>query len=214
MGKQISFRRARLLWGRFEEAAGISSTPAFTRLYRAYGGRDRSYHDRRHVVDVVQRVTRMGRTLPNRTQTALLAAAWYHDVVYVTTRHDNEERSAGDLAKAMRRCGLDRRTIAVAVRLVLATKRHTPSDLAEKVLVDADLATLSSSPARYAEYAADIRREYGWVPEAAYRDGRAAVLSTFLSRPVIYHTRRMRRREAAARANIEREIGLLGSMHI
>jgi len=187
---------------------GTKMPAAFHRLYRAYGSRTRTYHDRRHVVDVVRRVDRSSRRIRGDRKTALIAAAWFHDVVYDARRLDNEERSADVLARELRRHGVDRRVIAEAVRLVLETKRHTPStlDLAAKVLVDADLATLSASPELYAAYSAAIRQEYAWVPEAAYRSGRAAVLRKFLDRPSLYQTRAMRRREPEARANIEREI--------
>lgn len=213
MGNAL-FRRALRLWRRFETAAGLaegSSTRAFFRLFRAYSSSTRAYHDCRHVVDVVDGVTRMGRGLPSRSIASVLAAAWYHDVVYDSRRGDNEERSAGVMASEMRRCGLSRRAIVKSARLVMVTKRHSPSrgDAAGKVLADADLSTLSARADRYDAYVADIRREYAWVPADRYRAGRAAVLRSFAGRRSIYHTRRMHRREGAARANVEREIRAL-----
>src|SRR5580704_1929329 len=97
MGETALFRRARVLWGRFEEAAELdplASTRAFLRVYRAYGAPERAYHGRCHVVDVVTRAARLGRCLAAESVTALLAAAWYHDVVYDSRRCDNEGRSA------------------------------------------------------------------------------------------------------------------------
>ena len=181
---------------------------AFQRLYRHYGSRTRAYHDHRHVVDVVRRVDSAYKV---RDRAALLAAAWFHDVVYDARRHDNEERSAAMMACELGRHGIDRRIVDRAVELVLETKRHQPPrlDNAARALVDADLATLSASPERYANYSKAIRFEYAWVPEAAYRPGRASVLGTFLNRPTIYYSQRMRRREAVARANISREISQL-----
>ena len=203
-----SFRPARVRWGQLEGLLDVEMSGPFLRLYRAYGGRSRTYHDRRHVVDVVDGVDRSSRRLRVDVRAALLAAAWFHDVVYDARRHDNEERSADVLARELRRHGIDRRVIADAVSLVLETKRHSPStlDIAAKVLVDADLATLSASPERYDAYSAAIREEYAWVPDAAYQAGRASVLRRFLERRSIYQARAMRRREPAARANIEREI--------
>jgi predicted metal-dependent HD superfamily phosphohydrolase len=58
----------------------------------------------------------------------------------------------------------------------------------------------------YDAYAEAIRREYDWVPEEAYRTGRAAVLERFLTRPRLYHTAAMTTHEPAARANLRREI--------
>src|SRR3712207_7568242 len=47
-----------------------------------------------------------------------------------------------------------------------------------------------SDPDVYRTYARAIRREYGWVPEAAYRRGRAGVLRQFLARPRLFATAR------------------------
>jgi predicted metal-dependent HD superfamily phosphohydrolase len=80
-------------------------------------------------------------------------------------------------------------------------------DADSAVLHDADLAILSAEPRRYARYAADIRREYAWVDDEAYRAGRAKVLASFLNRPRIYRTERMHSvAEGAARKNIRAEI--------
>jgi predicted metal-dependent HD superfamily phosphohydrolase len=73
--------------------------------------------------------------------------------------------------------------------------------------LDADLAILGSAPARYDEYAAQIRREYAHIPAALFRSGRASLMRAFLARPRIYATEEFRERfEAQARANIEREL--------
>ena len=64
-------------------------------------------------------------------------------------------------------------------RLVRLTERHLPADDDANgcVLSDADLAILAATPERYAEYAADVRREYAHVPDDLFRAGRAAVLA-------------------------------------
>jgi predicted metal-dependent HD superfamily phosphohydrolase len=95
-------------------------------------------------------------------------------------------------------------------QLILATKTHEPSQVDPRfhAFLDADLAILGSAPARYDEYAAQIRREYAHIPEPMFRSGRASVLRTFLTRPAIYATAEFRERfEAQARKNIQREVG-------
>ena len=77
--------------------------------------------------------------------------------------------------------------------------------------LDADLAILGASPERYARYAADIRKEYAWVPEPEYRAGRAAVLNRFLALPRIYHAEPLfAEGEERARVNLRAERDLLG----
>ena len=64
-----------------------------------------------------------------------------------------------------------------------------------------------ADPARFAEYDAQVREEYGWVPGLIYKVKRRAVLAGFLARPAIYGTERFRERfEGRARENL-REFG-------
>jgi predicted metal-dependent HD superfamily phosphohydrolase len=97
-------------------------------------------------------------------------------------------------------------------RMIRATAHTARNDVDADtaILLDADLAILSAEERRYARYAADVRHEYDWVPNEAYRAGRAKVLESFLSRPRIYRTERMyAAAEAAARANLQKEIDQL-----
>ena len=76
------------------------------------------------------------------------------------------------------------------------------------MLIDADLAILGASEPNYRNYSEQIRREYGWVPDADYRQGRHRVLASFLSRPRIYQF--LGELEEPARRNIAAEIARLG----
>jgi predicted metal-dependent HD superfamily phosphohydrolase len=68
----------------------------------------------------------------------------------------------------------------------------------------------SSAPARFAEYEAQIRVEYGHVPPAVFGEKRAAILAGFVARPWLYGTPGLRARlEAAARANLRQAIASL-----
>jgi 8-oxo-dGTP pyrophosphatase MutT (NUDIX family) len=73
------------------------------------------------------------------------------------------------------------------------------------VLFDADLAVLAADTAEYDRYAAAVREEYAHVPDDQFVAGRSAVLRRLLKRR-IFSTTVMRPREAAARANLLREL--------
>ena len=78
------------------------------------------------------------------------------------------------------------------------------------MLYDADLAILAAAPDRYAEYAADVRREYAAAPDADFAAGRSQVLRSLLDRPSVYATEYGRDRwERLARANVEAELSVL-----
>ncbi len=180
---------------------------AFAAVAANYSAPERHYHTLDHVESVLDTATSLwGAAEP---PPALLLAAWLHDVVYDTRAADNEERSADFARTLLRPLGLPEELLEATARLILLTKGHRAEagDRAGQVLLDADLAVLGADEAAYDRYAAAIRREYAWVPEADYRAGRARVLEEFLRRPRIYHTEAMRARASArARRNLEREV--------
>ena len=70
--------------------------------------------------------------------------------------------------------------------------------------------TLQHLSERFDEYEGQIRQEFSWVPDAAYRSARARILAQFLDRPVLYHTAHFRDRlENQARANLSRSLNAL-----
>jgi len=97
-------------------------------------------------------------------------------------------------------------------RKVRATQGHlwADNDPDTAVFLDFDLGILAAPEAAYQRYADQVAQEYAWVPREAYRLGRAKVLSSFLSRPVLYFTPSLRDQwETAARANLSNELARL-----
>jgi predicted metal-dependent HD superfamily phosphohydrolase len=185
------------------------------RLLESYAGAHRGYHDTRHLVEVLDRLEE----LLARPETAgvdrdaVLLAAWFHDAVY-DGRPDDEERSAALAETALAAVGVPRALVAEVARLVRLTRDHRPDpdDLAGQVLSDADLAILAAGRQRYDEYVRDVRREYAHLDDESFRTGRAAVLRALLDKPTLFHTRYARESwEAAARANVERELAGLSA---
>lgn len=116
-------------------------------------------------------------------------ALWFHDAVYDTKATDSEERSAAWAAQSLGVAGASRGQIERVTSLVLATKHtdsHGSPDLG--VLLDTDLSILGASRPRFIEYEAQVRCEYSWVPDDAFRKARSAIVSRFLGRPRIYVT--------------------------
>lgn len=161
----------------------------------------RAYHDRRHLLAVLEAVDQ----LQPHPSTAVRLAAWFHDAVYDVRGHDNEERSAR-LAQQRLPGPLG----GEVARLVRLTATHQAADRDGQALCDADLAVLGGCPKRYADYAAGVRREYAHVPDPEYAAARAQVLRGFLDRPRIFRTDTARDRwEELARHNLSAEIARL-----
>jgi predicted metal-dependent HD superfamily phosphohydrolase len=135
-------------------------------------------------------------------------AAWFHDAVYLPDRSENEERSARLAERALPEAGLSQAKTAEVARLVRLTVTHAPEpgDANGAVLCDADLAILAAPPAAYATYTAAVREEYAFVPEPAFREGRAAILRQLLDLPQLFHTPYGEREwETPARGNLRTE---------
>jgi predicted metal-dependent HD superfamily phosphohydrolase len=180
-------------------------------LAAAYADPSRGYHDTRHLSEVLDRLDELASNGAPYEVTPVLLAAWFHDAVYDGER-DAEERSATwaeDALAAVAPAAL----VAEVARLVRLTETHTPDDDDANgcALSDADLGILAAPQERYDEYVAAVRREYAHLEDAVFTAGRASVLRVLAEKPHLFHTPYARERwEAAARANLERELAELG----
>lgn len=179
------------------------SDPRFWQLIAAYSSQDRYYHTVEHLYHVLSMLEQLG-----GESIALNLAAWFHDAVYDTHAQDNEENSA-ELAAAL---FPEFEQIHQVRNLILCTKTHQAFDAESQILLDADLAILSTEPEHYQRYAAAIRKEYFWVTDEDYRIGRSRVLESFLHRDRIYSTPTMQAREAIARRNLDAELQRLAHL--
>lgn len=172
----------------------LSDSP-FSQLIAAYSSSDRYYHNLDHLYQVLCTIEQLH---PTHSLT-LNVAAWFHDAVYDTHATDNEEKSATLAEEILRGQNL---LIPQVRRLILSTKTHQAFDSESEILLDADLAILSSE--QYENYATAIRQEYFWVGEEDYRIGRSRILESFLTRDCIYY--RMPERDQRARENLRSEL--------
>ncbi|MFI5964991.1 hypothetical protein ACIA8J_22850 [Streptomyces asoensis] len=172
----------------------------------------RRYHTLTHLTEVLDRVDVLAGHAADPDVVRL--AAWFHDAVYLPDRSENEERSARLAERALPEAGVPARRTAEVARLVRLTVTHDPAgdDPDGEVLCDADLAVLAAPPAAYAAYTAAVREEYHFVPNDAFRAGRADILRQLLALPRLFRTPYGSERwEATARYNLRGELDLLTS---
>lgn len=190
-------------WQRAWAALGLSAPEGlWEKLLDAWAEPQRHYHSQQHLheclallepaLDLAQH--------PGEVELAL----WFHDAVYDPQGKGNEARSADWAVEALVRAGADSEVQQRVRALIMATCHDAePEDDDARLLVDIDLAILGADPARFAEYDAQVREEYRWVPSWLYRRKRKEVLAGFLARPAIYGTERFRDRfEGRARENL------------
>lgn len=177
-------------------------------LLNRWGEPHRHYHDRRHLLQVLEALHRLG-----CSDRPVLLAAWFHDAVYDGVPGADEDASAVLAEELLPPAGIPAAESAEAARLVRLTAAHDPApdDERGKMLCDADLAVLGRAPADYDRYAADVRREYRHVEDPAFAAGRRRVLEALLAREGgLYRTRRAEDLwGTAARANLARELASL-----
>ncbi|MER8221332.1 hypothetical protein ABTZ58_12205 [Streptomyces sp. NPDC094143] len=203
-------RFARTLEAARGPAGGPDPAPYAEDLLGRWQEPQRRYHTVEHLAAVLDRVDVLEEYA--RDPEAVRLAAWFHDAVYLPDRSENEERSARLAERALAEAGVpDARTAEVA-RLVRLTVTHDPADDDPdgQVLCDADLAILASPPSAYAAYTTAVRAEYHFVPNDAFRTGRAGILRQLLALPRLFRTPYGAERwEATARYNLTAELEML-----
>jgi predicted metal-dependent HD superfamily phosphohydrolase len=195
------------LWSRLRaQGSGLS---IFAHLAAAYAEPRRAYHTAEHIRDCLSQLdqSRALAQRPDEVETAL----WFHDAVYVPGASDNEDRSARLAQTALLACAVSLEVSRRVGDLVLATRHLTIAREPDaQLLCDIDLSILGREPEIFDEFERRIRREYGWVPEPAYRTSRSEVLTGFVRRRFIYQTEYFRSEyEVTARANLQRALAQL-----
>ncbi|WP_405615525.1 hypothetical protein [Streptomyces sp. NBC_00076] len=197
---------------RSPEATGPDPVPYADNLLARWQEPQRRYHTLTHLTAVLDHIDVLEAHAADPDVVRL--AAWFHDAVYFPDRSENEERSARLAERALPEAGVSAAKTAEVARLVRLTVTHDPADEDRdgRVLCDADLAILAAPPSAYAAYTAAVREEYGFVPNDAFRPGRAAILRQLLDLPRLFRTPYGQAEwEATARYNLRTELEMLST---
>lgn len=186
----------------------IDADHIFEILLAAYSAPDRFYHNLEHLIEMFAVAGRLALFCDDPYVVQL--AIWFHDAVYDPRGVDNENRSAELAALLLGPLGVPAGVLERLTRMIRLTslsQYQPPGDRDTAALLDADLAILGTNADRYHRYAADIRREYGWLSDAEYAVARQGVLQHLLNRTRIYsHELIFLEREYQARINLTEEI--------
>ncbi|HCL58166.1 MAG TPA: hypothetical protein DHW82_14320 [Spirochaetia bacterium] len=177
-----------------------------TEMNEKYNEKNRFYHNLKHIKKMLQILKKYRKQIKDFQ--SLFWAALFHDVIYDPKRHDNESESALYALLWLEKMGFSDEQKERVQTLILSTEKHIPSDSSfdSGIFLDADLAVLSSCRWHYFFYARKIRKEYSFIPDADYKEGRGKVLKSFLEKKEIYLTPEMKRYEKKARRNILSEM--------
>ncbi len=161
-------------------------------LKARYSEPERHYHNWDHIEALLRHYRRWEKHF-HRPGPVLWALYW-HDAIYDPQAKDNEEQSAV-LLEDRAASHLSSGDLAFAAAIIRATAAHkvpgglSAEDAADAALfLDFDLSILGAPTHVYDRYETDIRKEYDFVQEAAFRAGRGVILKGFLARERLYLT--------------------------
>jgi predicted metal-dependent HD superfamily phosphohydrolase len=173
-------------------------------LQAAYNEPHRYYHNVTHLRGCLKLVDALRAHFKRPDEAEL--ALWFHDAVYRSRSSSNEADSAQWARRFVEESGMAQEVGERVAEIVLASRHDTAGLKGDTALAcDIDLAILGVPAEVYNDFEQRIRREYSWVEEAAYIEGRLQVLQRFLDRPSVYDNAVMRSLlEDSARSNLRR----------
>lgn len=176
-----------------------------------YTNKKRYYHNLTHLYNMFLQIEEFKIEIEDLN--SLKFAIWYHDIIYKSTKKDNEAQSAIFAEKALKILKYDMSEIEKVKNLIISTKTHElllTQNSDNAYLLDLDLSILGADWKTYSKYIQNIRKEYKIYPDILYKRGRKKVLKHFLERDVLYFTEMFRTKfEQQARSNLKREIEML-----
>jgi len=180
-------------------------------LFKAYTGKNRCYHNASHIYNMLIQAEAIKSKIADFD--ALCFAIWYHDIVYRSTKNNNEEQSAVFAINCLKSFAINKKRLEFISDLIVSTKKHEVLCFQNRdnaYLLDLDLLILGSDWGTYKVYCLNIRKEYRMYPSFIYNKGRKKVLTHFLERESLFFSKHFRSQfEIKARENIKKELHLL-----
>jgi len=199
--QRCSLENWRRLWKELGSTANVA--PAWVALTSHYTKPDRKYHNLNHVVHCLEIFDTVRKQFNNPSTAELVL--WYHDVIYDTHAHNNEEASLAYLLEDLTSL-LPKVKLPQVKDLIIATKHQVKAKGDAALVQDIDLSILGADPVQFETYDRAIQQEYHWVDAATYKSKRTEVLKT-LSKPPIFNTPVFRAKyETAAAQNLAQTI--------
>ncbi len=110
----------------------------------------------------------------------ILFTLFYYDIIYKSTKSDNEEKSADFAIEKMSKLFISKPVIESCKNQILATKSHLLNQNTDtNYFIDADLSVLGQDWNLYSSYYKNVRKEYSIYTDLLYNPGRKKVLKHF-----------------------------------
>jgi predicted metal-dependent HD superfamily phosphohydrolase len=176
-------------------------------LVHHYSEPQRYYHNLDHIQALLRLFAQYQDSLVG--QEIVLFSIFYHDVIYIPGRVDNEYQSALVAKNALEQLGVPQDQIEEVQFYINTTSGHkipqsAPRDL--RFFIDFDLSILAAEQHDYLDYLLRIRKEFGFLSTQHFASGRKTFIQNLLEQPYIFCTREFQSIEAKARKNMQWEL--------
>lgn len=179
----------------------------------AYNSPNRFYHNLSHLESMFIELEKVKGEIIDWE--SILFSLFYHDIIYDSSRSDNEEKSAEFAKNELFSLNINAQQIEKIQQIILATKSHIPQNDSDiNIFLDADLSILGAEKGVYEMYSENIRLEYLEYPSFVFNQGRINILEQFLSQRTIYKSEFFKRHlEDKANDNLSSELKKLKGMN-
>lgn len=178
------------LWALWQQmgvgpSAQIASMMTFENVVRRYQEPHRFYHTLAHLEALADHFDRHAAAFGD-DKPAIIAALFFHDIVYQGKPGEDEAQSAKMALTALNNLGLGHRIAQRAHDIIVMTAQHAApkGDHAAQLFLDMDMSILGSDPKTYERYCAHVRQEYSQYTDAQFYAGRAHFLTQTLQQGV------------------------------
>jgi predicted metal-dependent HD superfamily phosphohydrolase len=167
-------------WERAWDALnGLPRTGFFETMVSRYTEPKRHYHTMQHLAECFEAFDKISHHCDQPYEVEM--AIWFHDVIYDTARHDNEEKSAELAFQSLTKSGVELLSASRVSKLVLSTQhKNPPHNIDSGILIDVDLWILGAPHDRFLQYENQIRWEYTAFSDEAYIHGRTQFVARLL----------------------------------
>ena len=134
-----------------------------------YTHKNRHYHNLLHIYNMLLQSEAYKTEIQDLD--SFKFAIWYHDIIYKSSKKDNEEKSALFAEKRLKSFNFDEKRIEIIKKLIFSTKKHElllKNNLDNALLLDLDLSILGTDWKTYQKYIQNIRKEYKIYPDFIY----------------------------------------------
>jgi len=182
------------------------SIKLWTEIETHYTSKKRHYHNLDHLEDLFDQLIIFKQKI--KDWNVILFSLFYHDIIYKSTKNDNEEQSAKLASERMKEIGISESKIKLCFDQIIATKAHSQNlNHDTNYFTDADLSILGREANIYKNYCQKIRMEYSIYPDFLYNKGRKKVIQHFLTMESIFKTKEFQSKfEDPARQNLIMEM--------